>query len=309
MPAKPDAAVFGEIEDLIPSWTRSLRARNKSPKTIRGYRETAEIFRAFLVNKGMPTALDRIGREHVEAFVEDQLARCKPTTALTRYQALRQFFLFAAEEGELGDSPMARMKPPTIGEVPVPVVSDDDLRRLLRTVEGRDRASFEHKRDAAIFRLFIETGCRLAEVANLTTGDLDLDLEVIVVTGKGSRVRSVPFGPKCATALDRYLRLRSRHPKARSSSALLLGPKGGLTDSGITQVLWRRCDEAGISRLHPHQLRHTAAHAWLAASGSEADAMRLFGWKSRQMLNRYGASNADKRARDAYRRLLPGDRL
>ena len=309
MPAKPDAAVFGEIEDLIPSWTRSLRARNKSPKTIRGYRETAEIFRAFLVNKGMPTALDRIGREHVEAFVEDQLARCKPTTALTRYQALRQFFLFAAEEGELGDSPMARMKPPTIGEVPVPVVSDDDLRRLLRTVEGRDRASFEHKRDVAIFRLFIETGCRLAEVANLTTGDLDLDLEVIVVTGKGSRVRSVPFGPKCATALDRYLRLRSRHPKARSSSALLLGPKGGLTDSGITQVLWRRCDEAGISRLHPHQLRPTAAHAWLAASGSEADAMRLFGWKSRQMLNRYGASNADKRARDAYRRLLPGDRL
>lgn len=309
MPAKPDAAVFGEIEDLIPSWTRSLRARNKSPKTIRGYRETAEIFRAFLVNKGMPTALDRIGREHVEAFVEDQLARCKPTTALTRYQALRQFFLFAAEEGELGDSPMARMKPPTIGEVPVPVVSDDDLRRLLRTVEGRDRASFEHKHDVAIFRLFIETGCRLAEVANLTTGDLDLDLEVIVVTGKGSRVRSVPFGPKCATALDRYLRLRSRHPKARSSSALLLGPKGGLTDSGITQVLWRRCDEAGISRLHPHQLRPTAAHAWLAASGSEADAMRLFGWKSRQMLNRYGASNADKRARDAYRRLLPGDRL
>jgi len=309
MPAKLDMVVFGQIEDLIPSWTRSLRARNKSPKTIRGYRETAEIFRAFLVNKGMPTALDRIGREHVEAFVEDQLARWKPTTALTRYQALRQFFLFAVEEGELRDSPMARMKPPTIGEVPVPVVSDDDLRRLLRTVEGRDRASFEHKRDVAIFRLFIETGCRLAEVANLTTGDLDLDLEVIVVTGKGSRVRSVPFGPKCATALDRYLRLRSRHPKARSSSALFLGPKGGLTDSGIAQVLRRRCDEAGISRLHPHQLRHTAAHAWLAAGGSETDAMRLFGWKSRQMLNRYGASNADERAREACRRLLPGDRL
>jgi hypothetical protein len=37
--------------------------------------------------------------------------------------------------------------------------------------------------------------------------------------------------------------------------------------------------------------------------------MRLFGWKSRVMLNRYGASNADERARDSYRRILPGDRI
>ena len=153
MPAKLDAVEFGQLADLIPSWTRSLRARNKSPKTIRGYRETTEIFLAFLTDKGMPTALNKIGREHVESFVEDQLARWKPTTALTRYQALRQFFNFAVDEGELRDSPMTRMKPPTIGEVPVPVVSDDDLRKLLRTVEGRERASFEHKRDAAIFRL------------------------------------------------------------------------------------------------------------------------------------------------------------
>lgn len=299
---------FGQIEDLIPSWSRSLRARNKSPKTIRGYREAAELFLGFLREKGMPTTLDKISREHVEMFQDDQLTRWKPTTALTRYQALRQFFKFAIEEREITESPMANMKPPSIGEVPVPVVSDDSLKKLLATVEGRGHDSFEHKRDAAIFRLFIDTGCRLAEIANLKMEDLDLDLEVVIVTGKGSRTRSVPFGPKTATALDRYRRLRSRHPRA-SSSALFLGPKGGLTDSGITQVLRRRCAQAGIEKLHPHQLRHTAAHAWLQAGGNETDAMRLFGWKSRQMLSRYGASNADERAREAYRRILPGDRI
>ncbi len=66
---------------------------------------------------------------------------------------------------------------------------------------------------------------------------------------------------------------------------------------------------AGLPPIHPHQFRHGFAHAFLAAGGQETDLMRLAGWSSRAMLQRYGAAAADERARDAYRKLSPMDRL
>lgn len=47
----------------------------------------------------------------------------------------------------------------------------------------------------------------------------------------------------------------------------------------------------------------------LKSGMSDNDIMRNFGWKSRQMLARYAAANADERAREAHRRLSPGDRV
>ena len=187
------------------------------------------------------------------------------------------------------------------------MVSDADLAKLLKVCEG---AAFDERRDTAILRLLIDCGLRLAEVTNLSIKDVDWDLQVVGVVGKGSRPRAVPMSPKTTQALDRYAnRARKTHVMAGTTDAMWLGTRGPLTSNGVAQMLRRRCRQAGIDQLHPHQLRHTAAHVAMKEGLGDSDMMRIFGWRSPQMLHRYGASAADERAQEAYKRLSPGDRV
>lgn len=300
------------IADLLPSFERTLRARNRAPRTISSYIEAARRFDRWMTGESAgttsplyaPTPVAEIRHSDITGYL-DVLLDSSASYAATHYRRLQQFFRWCVEEGELDDSPMRRLSPPHVPPKPIPVIREAAARALIAACEGR---GFTERRDMAIVRVLFDCGVRSEELVGMKVTDVDFGYGVIVITGKGRKQRSVPFGAKTSQALDRYLRSR-RHERHAELDWLWIGLRGRLTASGVQQMIDRRCVRAGIGHVHLHQFRHTASHEWLANAGQEGDLMRLMGWESPEMTRRYARSAADDRARDAHRRLGLGDRF
>jgi len=297
---------------LVASWTLALEADGYSENTLASYRKAVRNLTGWLGEHHPDLAPGDLERVHLRGWLAEVRRTRSGATARTWFSGARSFTRFLVDEGEAAEDATAGIRTPAPSEPETPVLGEGELRRLLKACEGR---RFEDRRDTAIILLFLDGGLRLAELAGLQLDDVDLVDRVAYVAGKGSRRsgprhRAVPLGIRAARALDRYLRDRRRHPYAQRP-ALWLGGRGRptLSPDGIDAALKRRAAAAGLKGIHPHQLRHTWAHAFRAAGGGEGDLMVLGGWRNRQQLDRYGKATAQERAAEAARRYSLGDRL
>jgi site-specific recombinase XerD len=297
-------SVEPDVEQMAASFRRELEWRHRTPATIRTYMDGVARLDEFLVEAGMPRQVGRIRREHLEAFIADQLGKHKASTAKVRYGSIVAFFGWLTAEGEITADPTERMSPPFVMEEPVPIVADADLKKLLRACsEGPD--DFTNRRDTALIRLLIARGPRLAELVGMKVTDIDLDDGWFSVIGKGRRPRKASLSRTSLAAMDRYMRARGRHPEAYRDQLWLSG-KGILTASGVQQMLERRSAQAGIDKVKPHQLRHTSAARSRMKGVPDSSLRRAYGWsRGSTMVERYGSAADDEIAKKVFAAMEP----
>ncbi len=299
---------------FLRDWDRSLRAANYPATTRYNYILAAAQLGRYLAEHSPDSDADTaaadpcdVTRGHVESFQAWMIETRSASTALNKHEGLQQFFKWLLIEDEIDRSPMDRVRQPKTPQKLIPIMNDDDTRKLLELCKGK---GFPQLRDEALIRLYCNTGARLSEVGNLCLDDVDLGTESVHYTGKGSRDRRVRFGPKTARALSRYLRARAKH-KGAELPQLWLADRGGrpLAPNGIKIRLKRLGQAAGVGGVHAHRWRHTFAHEWKLAGGDTGDLMLLLGWTSDDMPRHYGASAAAQRAQDTQQRLGIGERI
>ncbi len=203
---------------------------------------------------------------------------------------------------------MVSMKPPRLPENPPPVLGEEQRRALLAAAEGkRFEGAPRFRAPARVHR----HGC---------TARRGHGAALHPCLRRAQRLRPRPGAPARPRQGAQHPPASARNThRARSvvtsTSGTAIGtrpcvgfgwvPRGASPTPASAQALCRRARQAGLPDVHPHQLRHSFAHDWLANGGSEGDLMRLAGWHSRPMLQRYAASTADDRAATVSERKRP----
>jgi site-specific recombinase XerD len=297
-------------------WLRSRTNKHKRPyqaETITAYKVAARALGAWMTSQRIEDDFTACDTPLLNRFFRDYQAAHGQSGTNTKQRNLRHLFTWL--EDEYGHphpyTPRLNRYAPVTGRpstLSVQFITD------LLDVTGNGKArNFEDARDFALIRVLCE-GVRRTEITQMRLTDLPADLVaqplIRVVPLKGARAeeegRLIPLSAAAARAIAAYLRQRKHHKHA-DSPALWLGLRnhGPMTGWGLYRMLQRRADKAGYDpkEIHPHQFRHTFANDWRSNGGSEGDLMRLMGWRTRAMLDRYGADMADQRAFDAKRKM------
>lgn len=313
-----DAAQEGPAElpiafaEALAGFTAHVRdERGRSAHTVRAYVADVHALLAFVACTGRRD-LQAVDLAAMRAWLAAMHASGQSRASIARRAAAaRSFTGWCARQGLLDADPGSRLASPRV-QRRLPTVLDQAQAQAVMEVAAmpaampaamaaeQDGPNALTVRDRCLVELLYATGVRVAELCALDIGDVDWERRTVRVLGKGRKERVVPFGIPAADALRDWMQVRDALATPASGRALLLGARGGRIDQrSVRAVVGRITQEAGVPRLAPHGLRHTAATHVLEGGADLRAVQELLGHASLATTQRYTHVSAE-RLRQAF---------
>lgn len=258
------------------------RQKNASRNTIASYRDTFKLLIHFCqeqrgisvekLNMGMLT------HGTIVDFLEwlEKYRKCSIATRNQRLAAIHSFFRYAQYEepsGILHFQKVIALPVKKASKPSVPHLSPEAMKLLL---SQPDKTTAKGRRDLTMLSILYDSGCRVQELADLRVRDAVLDNPaVLILTGKGNKVRRVPLMKNTLTLLEHYIRENSLDKPWKTDYPLFINKQHNkLTKEGIAYIISqyvvsaRKISSSVPEKVMPHMFRHSKAMHLLQADVS-----------------------------------------
>ncbi len=228
--------------------------------TVDAYTRDLKQFHLWCTTQG--TAAEVPSDEHLRRYLDSLYDSGMAGRSIGRHLvSLRNFYRFLLAENQISHDPTALIPLPRHGTGLPKYLNRQQVEKITSAAVDPPSQS-TNLRDQAMCELLYASGLRVSELCRLESADLNAELGVLRVMGKGNKQRMVPVGKQALAAIAEYLRTaRPQLLKSRVSKFLFVSARGGpLTRQGFWKALGLRGRRAGIFEgLSPHVLRHTFA--------------------------------------------------
>ncbi len=318
--------VTTSIRSLVKGFILTLNTDCKSPRTVDYYEANLRRFLWYAEHHEWPDDARLITEWHIREFLaytggegnrwgisgngsESSRPRASYSTVHHYYSVVRAFFNWCVREGFLSDSPVAKIK---LKNPPMTVVQPFSTHEVLKMLQVcdldlRNGAQLLGSRNKAIILMFLDTGLRVSELANIKIDDIDSERGWVKVKGKGAKERVVRIGATAQRALWRYLVYREKN---RSQNLWITEEGRPMKSGGIQVMVLRLKERAGLkSKGNCHRFRHTFALQFLRKDRNPFNLQYLLGHSDLRMVRHYVSTLGMEDALKAHEGASPADTL
>jgi integrase/recombinase XerC len=289
----------GEKRGVIHQFIHYLSIeKNASPHTCRCYRKDLEGFEDFLKNSGMyvtPSGgveVAKADRMVIRKYLSFLHRKNKKSSIARKISTLRSFFKYLVREQVIPSNPAKSISTPKVEKILPTTLTVDEAFRLMespQTISKKPSSEgFRESRlrDHAILELLYSSGLRVSELVGLNGDQVDLELGIVKVMGKGRKERIVPVGNKAIESLKAYLKGRGG---LEGNDPIFINALGGrLTARSVGRMIKKYSKYSAIFRkVSPHSLRHTFATHLLDAGADIREIQEMLGHSSLSTTQRY----------------------